>query len=612
MRPSRNGYASAGRPQRSAPYHRPMRASPRLLVLLAALAAACALPAAASAAPRPPCLTSGLGGTGWTHVDVVGVRLWARTRRQADVAAIRRLAPAAARSYGRFKALLGRTPPSDARARCRNGGDGRVDVYVTPGGRDGRGRALPAGTAAAYRPYSGEPCDPLKPGVIVARPTFVRWQLAHELYHAFREGFPRAQSCIHYLEWDEADATWAADSVYGDDQLEHAHRSGLTTPDLPLAVISGYAAWVFPYALSRWHGQQVIRRLEVAKGTRPADEHLETAIPGGFRKAWARFALAAWNQAPQPGTGGPSFAQWDRFAAHPTAKTYALDRFLRRDQPVSLPDGKLRIRSRAYVRLTVPRTVGAFAVLTRSGATGTVGAYIHVRGGAWRMEDWTGRPEVPFCAVDPREDVDEVIIALGNSAQKPPPIDLDLRVRVAAGCWPERIVGTFSGSDTFDDTGAHVTWSGTIGYRIAEGAVTTAVGYEGDGTGSMTWTVDGAANGCTFSGAGTLDGSLYEATLALTTAKEPGKGWKYGTQALATRPPGPYVNVMPYQMICPDSTTTEDASHLAAILYNGYATGNPESNRYTPDLVRFAGDSTTTPANQHWVWSLTGSGRVVR
>lgn len=187
-----------------------------LTPLLAVLAAAALTPATARADDddRPVCLTRNLH-----HMDAVAAGsgatvLYDRELRGQRAAARRIAREIGTRIFPRFKALLGRTPPSDGRERCYHGPDGRLDVYVTKE-RDIGGLKLQRGVLAFVHPFmSDRTCLPKRPVFAVVRPDVKRAVLAHELFHAFQAAYATAQSCIWYSEWEEATATWAGDYVY--------------------------------------------------------------------------------------------------------------------------------------------------------------------------------------------------------------------------------------------------------------------------------------------------------------------------------------------------------------------------------------------------------------
>ena len=76
-----------------------------------------------------------------------------------------------------------------------------------------------------------------------------RWELAHELTHAFQYAFP-VSGCSSWDNFDEAVATWGAQYIYPRDDQEHRFAWFMKEPDMPLADAS-YDGWVFPYALEQ-------------------------------------------------------------------------------------------------------------------------------------------------------------------------------------------------------------------------------------------------------------------------------------------------------------------------------------------------------------------------
>ncbi len=91
-----------------------------------------------------------------------------------------------------------------------------------------------------------------------------------------------AAPCDEYSEWEEMIATWAGDYVYPRDDSEHVHTGAFTSAELPLWALR-YPGWVFARYLSEKFGAGVIRRISEAKELQRPTQHVDVAIPGGFR-----------------------------------------------------------------------------------------------------------------------------------------------------------------------------------------------------------------------------------------------------------------------------------------------------------------------------------------
>jgi hypothetical protein len=134
-----------------------------------------------------------------------------------------------------------------------------------------------------------------------------RWELAHELTHAFQFAFPLS-SCGSFAHFDEAVATWGGQYVYPHDDREHEFTWFTKEPSTPLADAT-YDGWVFPYALEQHlragrHAEDLR-----AGGNQHAMHAIDAGVPGGLAKAYPEFAKLAWNHDPVK----PSFWEWDGF-----------------------------------------------------------------------------------------------------------------------------------------------------------------------------------------------------------------------------------------------------------------------------------------------------------
>lgn len=378
----------------------------RLLACCAAALALLAAPAGAAPPKKTSCMTQQLRDS--KVIKAGGARvLYARGGRRAAA----RVAGYVRETYPKFKALLDREPPSDARERCFHGPDGRLDVYVTKAKRFGTFR--PPKTAVAFvHPYARrEVCLPKRPVFAVVRPGVRPAVLAHELWHAFQAAYATKVGCHLYAEWNEALATWAGNYAYPGDNVEHAHDSVLKTPEFPLPMHgAGYAGWVFALYLSQTLGPDAIRAIEEAREKHVYDVHVDRALPGGFRERFPDFSLYAYNRAPAP----DAYQRWDALAAAPPAPSV---RLARGENP--LPMETLRVLSREYRQVVVDDPDLRRIEFHNPGAADPnlhVRALVRRADGTWRTESWDGRTTVSFCRDNPDEDVQEVILAYSNSS----------------------------------------------------------------------------------------------------------------------------------------------------------------------------------------------------
>jgi hypothetical protein len=385
----------------------------RCAALLALLLLIGAAPAAAASPKKKECLTRQFRDYNALKAGSARV-LYARGGRKAAA----RVAGFVRETYPKFKDILRRVPPSDARERCFHGPNGMLDVYVTKAKRVGSLK-LPENVLAFVHPYvRKEPCLPKKPVFAVVRPDVRPAVLAHELWHAFQAAYKTKQGCHLYAEWNEAVATWAGNFAYPDDDVEHDHDDVLKTPDFPMQMMdSGYSAWVFPLYLTQQLGTDVIRAIEESREKHPYDVHIDKAIPGGFKERFPDFSVYAYNQTPLPGVPGiaSTFAQWDDLATEPASVPSTV--LAKGDNP--LPMETLRVLSREYRQVLIDDPKLRKIEFHNPAAADPdlhVRALVRRGDGSWTSENWDGRTTVDFCRDDPDQDVREVILAYSNSS----------------------------------------------------------------------------------------------------------------------------------------------------------------------------------------------------
>ena len=399
----------------------------RLLALLTLVLSLAAV-SSAEAAPKRECMTRQFSDFKVMPAGNARV-LYAPGGRRAAA----KVAGYVRETYPKFKALLGRVPPSDARERCFHGPNGKLDVYVTSAKKIGS-LTVPENVIALVHPYvREETCVPKKPVFAVVRPGVRPLVLAHELYHAFQAAYRTKQKCGMYSEWNEGFATWAGNYAYPSDNIEHNHDGLLKRPDWPMhAWAGGYTGWVFALYLSQRFGPQVIRAVEESREKYPVDVHIDKAIPGGFHERYPDFSVYAYNKAPVPGVPGieSSFAQWDALATAPPVA----QEIVSGDHP--LPMETLRRLTREYRQVVIANPDLRKIEFHNPSATDPdlhVRALVRRGDGSWTSENWDGRTKVEFCRDQPGQDVREIILAYSNSSLKHT-ITPDSRIETEKSC----------------------------------------------------------------------------------------------------------------------------------------------------------------------------------
>jgi hypothetical protein len=378
-----------------------------------------------------PCDSEQVRQPGWANVPAAGgkLRFWYRTSEADD----KRTAQGYARdigltAYPRLQKLFGRDLLSDAGATCYHGPDGATDIYVV---ESIKGRLVGVTMPSDQSPNNNTNCS-ATPSFNAVEPGLGRWALAHELVHSFQFTYTYMGDCETYLFWDEATATWGANFVFPLDDYEHRFDSMLWLPTSTLDV-TDYDGWVYALFLERTLGENVIPATYAQFATTGPITGIDAAT-GGFKARWKEFTKAGWNRAPAL----PSIQTWDRLYRAPTPtprEPLALSGAKKRSVPVPIHVLQLGRDYLGYP-ITDPKVE---EVVFRNRMVGDPGASVWAdltfADGSERIEDWTDRKDVRFCRTSPGEDVQSIVLMVGNSEWKSeryfleptPPPSFDLR-----------------------------------------------------------------------------------------------------------------------------------------------------------------------------------------
>jgi hypothetical protein len=455
--------------------------------------------ARATASGTPACGTSRFAARGWTSIARKDghVRIWWRVAdRDRFAARARALLDEAEDSIWRkLWDVFGRDAMSDAGERCFHGPDGKVDVYLTR-----HGAAQAKATTVNY------------PGSCSGTPAYIvfnaggsaptRWELAHELTHAFQFAFP-VMGCSNWDNFDEAVATWGAQYVYPRDDQEHRFVWFTKEPNTPLADAT-YDGWVFPYALEQLVGPGVMQRIYEQGATHQAMNAIDAGVPGGLAKVYPEFAKLAWNHDPVK----PSFWEWDGFDPVPEdangveigPESVELGGAGQKQVELTPPEKPL---SRAYKQLTFAPNMSNVTVQTPYDPDLHVEALIKLRDGTTKTEDLEKRRLAVFCPESPNQRIAEMVLVASDTSTYRR-IAQDRPIRVMAhnvGC--SGYAGTASGVEHLHTTNRNTTetWNVTgLTYKrdLTGGNDDTGFHYKLTG-GSVTWTYGGTFDGCAVS-----------------------------------------------------------------------------------------------------------------
>ncbi len=234
--------------------------------------------------------------------------------------------------YRSETALFKRLPLSDASEPC-NGGDGKIDIYLSPLDMAGR---MPAQTVAYPNRCEKVPAyivvNPIAMTLSMGRATVAyplarnkqKWKsvMAHEFLHVLQFGMDRQAACADYKWFDEATATWVIDHVdpqgnfedgggvpgvngfarrqgkffmnylYNDHRVSIENASPESNPEL-----NGYGDYLFFQYLARRYQPETIAQMFDATVGMASVEAVASVVDakGGMTTVWPEFATTLWN-----------------------------------------------------------------------------------------------------------------------------------------------------------------------------------------------------------------------------------------------------------------------------------------------------------------------------
>lgn len=450
---------------------------------------------------------------------------------------------------------------------------------------------------------------------------------AHEITHACQDSFKHAESYAKRRLLYEGIAMWAIDDVYPAVDAEHPYASSLLDrPWLPLddeSDIHPYGAYLFfQWATRPQNDRDFVRRAFVEFQTRDSLAAIDNAFPSygeqviGLEFNWGSFLEAIWNR-----DDGKYFRANDRLTAgakHAETRTLAVGGSGDADFVMEAEVPYLSGRYHHFVVDPGVRTISFYDGLTNKlkHKTATDGSVMIVtdatttademKGATTRMlvkraGAWTGVSLLPgaagfsLCQDDPAEAVEEIAIAFGDSyprrghSQKPRGLLPTLWV-TNIGCFQWRGSATMTTTDPNAPTET-ITVSNAIFTPYAFGGVKLPAGTFQALSGSVSWSIGGTVNGCTYSGSG-----AFAATGMgfLVFAPEILLGGKYRTYT-GTGSNGP--NQLTYTMDC-GSGPTVHTRNIEWLKTNG--TGTPPS--VSADGAQAAGSY--DDGHHSWSWTF--------
>ena len=369
----------------------------------------------------------------WTFTENPNgkVRVWYRTT-DNDAALAASFATAADTTiWSTYTGFMGtHAPPSDAGVSC-DGGNGRLDVYISD---------IPRPETVGHLGCSDSPAY-----IEIGRGETVM-MLAHEVFHAFQYSF-QVGGCLTdaaYRWWTEGSATWAEQYIYPNDPnaLDQGRRL-VNTPEQSLDSVRtdierAYGTFLVPFYVQNKSGSpDFVRTAWENCKTQDAIHAVDAAIPGGFAQTWHEIALRDFNVKPvndykiwrplityhanpqrndtiAAGVGPDSEVALHMNLAHLSATYQNFFFYGPEISSVAFFNGatfnlqKMDVAS--YGPYWNPQTADANKT---KGVK--VQAIVKIEGQDARVEDWTDKPYVTFCRDATDERLQQLTIVISNA-----------------------------------------------------------------------------------------------------------------------------------------------------------------------------------------------------
>lgn len=583
----------------------------------------------AKTAAAPPAATA------WRSVAAKHVRVWwdpsssAASQDAADASAV--LSEVEETIWPKLTDIMQREPISDAHV-ASNGGDGKLDIYIRPFTlTSAQAAAAGVQTAAETVPYS-ESCNKGPRWVWIYDIALQPAVIAHEFFHTLTAAYDQI-ACQENAFWDEGTANWAGNLVEPHyrpiEQNASEYLGGVDDGGYRSSLERhSYTSWLFAQFLADKAGPDAIRQTWAKAGS----EHILDAIDaaaapaGGLNKLWPEFELANANQGPDGNSDG---GYWEKelgldgssvLEAETTNSSAAWSTLKPDGVPVPLkmyagtPASLLHLSGRVFWYKVGPgvRTVtfldnGPFA--DGSDPAANVQAIVSVAGQPDQDEDWTGKQGAAFCLARPSEQITGLILIFSDSSTSEN-FDWSTPPEIAAtdmGCsqWTGTINGKWEdGTGMVETTQASVTFTdpSPSGIGILAGGYT--------GTGTVTWTLSGSQDECTYSGQDSW--TVQDNTIAVNPPLK--LGWDDALAGNWTGYEGvlsPQFNPITVTAACPEETQQVPwVDHMPTWTTEAPLTAPPQlsSDGLTMDGQATEKNENTFEGTATWSWHLTSTG----
>jgi hypothetical protein len=400
----------------------------------------------------------------------------------------------------------------------------------------------------------------------------------------------------------EASGAWAENFVYPDANSEHPYGKDVQdSPHYPIDDVSSianhpcrcYGAYLLPF-FAQQSSPFFMRDIWKAMRTENALKAINSVLAGGFDKQWPDFLIRNWNRPP---IDGKSYKAWDKFATPAIQLSFDIDtRTGPQTQSLDLPTRYnrttrntkgLEYLSGWYYHFKFQPSVHTITfenplAIIRQPHTSLWA--IKKTAGLWSQpDDWTNDPRKTFCRDIPREDVEELVIVIGNSdwdtkkVLDPPEVPKLTAYPQGCAAWEGVDTATF----TMTANDPRVTISERVVATLKFESDSTYIvpgeprGYWKLTAGHATWTAT-FSGVCSGSGSGSVALSGFSADDEVPRLEV----WTEGRDLLYVSRHSPWPGDIPsYRVTCPDGVSMQYGLNLAL----GWWGTDEVNNKVSPD-----------------------------
>jgi len=301
------------------------------------------------------------------------------------------------------------------------GGDGKLDIYVAPCGKDlgltfGEGGITPTSSYVIMSSQIGPNRD-----------VILKTTLAHELFHVFQNVFKYDGKKDNW--WSEATAVWSENFEYPADNTEQGWLKVFFHSPLTSAYKETppdehhYGAYILAYYMSSNFQDEIIKKSWYSCEQKTCLDGVDELMDGNFKKHWKEFTL--WNYNKEP---AQIYMDWGPFSTVSTmGSSDSAGEFL--TGPGEFPydvqevgplaadysDVSIDIGDAKDVKKIVFKDLKNF---TGKSDRASIKAVIYYKNGKNDIEDWTDKNQRSFCIENADENLDHVVLIFSNSDMK--------------------------------------------------------------------------------------------------------------------------------------------------------------------------------------------------